>query len=137
MCVYYNSNQGAWRAGEKHLQGKLACINFPKFPADQFDQPALRGVRAPRRTAWMAARASAPDNRRIAEKLAAVDLPAPERRATQDRVGGEGDHRRRRQEADVPDPCHGVRRGHHRPCAEHVRQLEGESPFDNLMEVKS
>jgi hypothetical protein len=22
-------------------------------------------------------------------------------------------------------------------CAEHVRQLEGESPFDNLMEVKS
>jgi hypothetical protein len=30
--------------------------------------------------------------------------------------------------------------GNHRPyreCAEHVRQLEGESPFDNLMEVKS
>jgi CTP:molybdopterin cytidylyltransferase MocA len=24
-----------------------------------------------------------------------------------------------------------------RLCAEHVRQLEGESPFDNLMEVKS
>ena len=23
------------------------------------------------------------------------------------------------------------------PCTEHVRQLEGESPFDNLMEVKS
>jgi hypothetical protein len=22
-------------------------------------------------------------------------------------------------------------------CAEHVRQLEGESPFDNLVEVKS
>jgi hypothetical protein len=22
-------------------------------------------------------------------------------------------------------------------CAEHARQLEGESPFDNLMEVKS
>jgi hypothetical protein len=22
-------------------------------------------------------------------------------------------------------------------CAEHIRQLEGESPFDNLMEVKS
>jgi hypothetical protein len=22
-------------------------------------------------------------------------------------------------------------------CAEHVRQLEGENPFDNLMEVKS
>ena len=22
-------------------------------------------------------------------------------------------------------------------CAEHVRRLEGESPFDNLMEVKS
>jgi hypothetical protein len=22
-------------------------------------------------------------------------------------------------------------------CTEHVRQLEGESPFDNLMEVKS
>jgi hypothetical protein len=22
-------------------------------------------------------------------------------------------------------------------CAEHVRQFEGESPFDNLMEVKS
>jgi hypothetical protein len=22
-------------------------------------------------------------------------------------------------------------------CAEHVRQLEGESPFDSLMEVKS
>ena len=44
-----------------------------------------------------------------------VDLPAPERRAAQDRVGGEGDHRRRRHEADVPDPRHGVRRGHHRP----------------------
>lgn len=28
--------------------------------------------------------------------------------------------------------------GHpYRECAEHVRQLEGESPFDNLMEVKS
>ena len=25
----------------------------------------------------------------------------------------------------------------YRECAEHVRQLEGESPFDNLMEVKS
>ena len=24
----------------------------------------------------------------------------------------------------------------YRECAEHVRQLEGESPFDNLMEVK-
>ena len=64
---------------------------------------------------WMAARASAPDNRRIAEKLAASISPPPERRAAQNRVGGEGDHRRRRQEADVPDPRHGVRRGHHRP----------------------
>ena len=25
----------------------------------------------------------------------------------------------------------------YRECAEHVRQLEGESPLDNLMEVKS
>ena len=33
----------------------------------------------------------------------------------------------------------GVRGDPHpyRECAEHVRQLEGESPFDNLMEVKS
>ena len=37
-----------------------------------------------------------------------VDLPAPEPRAAQDRVAGEGDHRRRRQEADLPDPRHGV-----------------------------
>jgi hypothetical protein len=27
-------------------------------------------------------------------------------------------------------------RCHYRECAEHVRQLEGESPFHNLMEVK-
>ena len=60
-----------------------------------------------------------------AERLAIhTSLNPPNRRMRTRTYGGEGGEDRRLSPLS-------------RLCAEHVRQLEGESPFDNLMEVKS